>query len=363
MKAIAMIKERLFPIFLCVFVTSILCSRAVIAETPIELQVKLIDQVEIPARQTGVIAKLHVRVGQHVTRGELVGQLDDQQAGIALQLAKTRQEIAKAIAQNFHQQDLAEKDLLQQKQLQEQQQLKSDIADQKAASQIRVSAAKKAEEVAKNELERATRARQEFIDSVSRSEIDALKLAYQRLHLEAQQAVFDRELDLLNAASEDRADAVQQLKVKQSEVALKQSISDKQIADLEAQVGQHNLRLAELQLDQHQVVSPIDGVIAQQYRRVGEWVRAGEPLIRVIRLDRLKAEGYIQASQAQKLRDTTSVGLRVEVDGKVIPRTGTVAFVSPEVDPVSGEVMFSIEFDNPNQQILPGMRMRLTGLR
>ncbi len=123
------------------------------------LTVKLIDQRDVPARETGLLLELSVREGSHITKGQLLGKMDDRQARLEEKLAATQMSVATKQAENFHASDMAEKDFDQQQELNEQQKLLNDIAHRKAGNRVRILAAQKAEAVAKNELARATRAR------------------------------------------------------------------------------------------------------------------------------------------------------------------------------------------------------------
>jgi multidrug efflux pump subunit AcrA (membrane-fusion protein) len=326
-----------------------------------ELTVKLIDQRDVPARETGLLLELSVREGSQITKGQILGKMDDRQALLEEKLAATQMSVATKQAENFHASDMAEKDFDQQQELNEQQKLLNDIAHRKAGNRVRILAAQKAEAVAKNELARATRARQEFVDSVSSSEIDGLRLAQQRLELEAQQAEFERQIDSLTAKSEDRASKIQSISVQRSQIALDQAVLDQDIARLQATASEYTQNLAELAVERHRVISPIDGIVVHRYQQPGEWVKSGDPILRVVRLDRLRAEGFIRTRLLKRLRQQDQVTLvRQSEDGTTTIRHGEVVFISPEVDPVNDEVAFWVEFDNADQKILPGMRMGMT---
>ena len=251
------------------------------------LTVKLIEQRDVPARETGLLIDLTVREGDAVRRNQILAKVDDRKARLEEKLAATQMSIANKRAENPYASQLAEKDLDQQQELHEQQKLVNDIAHRKAESRIRVMAAEKAAAVAKNELARATQARQEFVDSVSRSEIDGLTLAHQRSQLETQQAEFERQIDALTAQSEDRASRIQAIKLQQSRIALDQAIVDQEIAQLQAAASEQTARLAGLAIERHQVISPIDGVVVHRYKQPGEWVKSGDPIVRVVHLSRL----------------------------------------------------------------------------
>lgn len=316
-----------------------------------------IDRIAVPARAPGVLASLTVREGDSVETGQLLAQLDDAQARIESDRANTQLQIAKQTAESAVDVELAQKTLERTEQISREQEVAREISHRKAANEIRVLAAQKAEAVAGNELKRAAQARKAFVDSVSQSEIDGLELAFQRSKLETQQAAFERELDKLQAESEDASAVEQQLAIAQSRLGVSKAASDQSVTRLKAKLATHEATLAELIVGRHQVKAPFNGVVIQLHRRTGQWVEMGEPVIELLRLDRLRAEGFVPQEVATKLSQLPTVQITVEGDEPVETRSGVVVFVNPEVDPVNGDVRVWIEFDNADRKILPGMKL------
>jgi len=326
-----------------------------------DLQISVIDQVKVPALETGRLVELLVAEGDSVSQGDLLARLDDEQTRIALSLAQNQLEIAVARAENFVAKEIGEKELQRQVQLATQHDWQREMAQRKSENEVRVLASQKAEAVAKNELARATQARQSYADSVSASEIDALTLAYERTQLETRQAQFDREMDRLQAHSEESGAAIHELNVQRSELELTRSVGDQMIATLEVTSRRHEASLADLVARRHRITAPWNGVVVEIHRHVGEWVPLGEPVLRMIRLDRLRAEGFVSAQYLALLQNTKEVSLSIHVSGRDdIERPGVIVFVSPEIDAVNDEVRFWVELDNPDHAVLPGMRLSLT---
>ncbi|MCH1440402.1 MAG: HlyD family efflux transporter periplasmic adaptor subunit [Rubripirellula sp.] len=326
-----------------------------------EMQVVLIDSVDVPASQDGAIAAIPVDEGESVIAGDELVRLDDRKTRIEQNLAQTRLEIANENAKSGLSAELAKKKLAQEKQLAKEHEFKKRIADRKAENDVSVQASKKAELVAENELKRATESRRQFVDSVSQSEIDNLRLSYERSVLETKQAEFERVIDGLQAEAEAEAASSHQLGVDRYTLELAQAKVDQRVQELQAQLQMHQLKLAELASSMQVIQSPINGVVVERYRNLGDWVKAGEPVIRVIRLDRLRAEGFITADQL----DSVVVGQKVQLtiqrsEKNTVQREGVVKFVSRELEPVSGEIRFWVEFDNASLDVLPGMRLSLS---
>ncbi|QDT12631.1 efflux RND transporter periplasmic adaptor subunit [Planctomycetes bacterium K23_9] len=323
--------------------------------------VTVIDQVDVPARETGLLESLDVAEGDRVTAGQLIGKLDDRQIQLQAKLADADLQIAKKRMETHFESELAKHDLALAEQLGEQQKFSSDIARQKAQNDVRVRAAAKATGIAKNEWSRANDARSRFADSVSKSELDSLRLAYERSQLEGQQAVIDQQIDALTSKSEDKASLLHRLRIRRAEVTIDQATADKSILEIQTGAKQYAAQLAQLSVQQHTIVAPIDGVVVQRYQQPGQWVGAGAAIVRVLRIDRLQAEGFVGIEIAKKLQAAQSVEVRCAGVGSQAIK-GEVSFVSPEMDPINGQVRLLVQFDNPGEQVLPGMRVDLTAV-
>jgi multidrug efflux pump subunit AcrA (membrane-fusion protein) len=70
--------------------------------------VSLIQDVAVPARQSGVLTQIPVRLGAAVKKGQLLAQLDDAQAQHDLEIARRNQEISRLAAESTVDVDFAE---------------------------------------------------------------------------------------------------------------------------------------------------------------------------------------------------------------------------------------------------------------
>lgn len=122
---------------------------------------------------------------------------------------------------------------------------------------------------------------------------------------------------------------------------------DYRVAGLTADVRGAQVERAQLQIDRREVVSPIDGRVEQVYKHVGEWVNPGDPILRVVRLDRLRIEGFLKASEYSPDEiDGQPVVVTVTLErGRQERFTGKIEFVS-EVVEASGEFRVWAEVDN-----------------
>jgi macrolide-specific efflux system membrane fusion protein len=102
-------------------------------------------------------------------------------------------------------------------------------------------------------------------------------------------------------------------------------------------------------------------VVVQVNRRRGEWVEPGDSVVRILRIDPLKAEGFFKVDDLKYDLQDRPVTLRVNLPGKrQAVFSGRVVFISPEIDPLNGEVRFWAEVDNGQRKLRPGMRADLS---
>jgi macrolide-specific efflux system membrane fusion protein len=199
-----------------------------------------------------------------------------------------------------------------------------EIAQAKATNDVRMRFARKALEVSEAELRRSTESIERFAKSVSESQLDVERLTVQKNQLEAEQAGHEQEV------------AVLEMKSKANE-----------------------LKAAAAQVARRRIVAPFEGTIVQMYVRRGEWVEPGQQALRIVNVDRLKAEGFMPAAAARNELVGKSVKLKVEGVSDDGPVVGTFVFVSPEVDPITGQVRVWAEVDNRDGRLRPGLPARM----
>ena len=193
-------------------------------------------------------------------------------------------------------------------------------AQQTAENDIKTRFARKSADVALAELQRAKDASSQFNRSVSETELDRLQLLADKSALEIEQAQID-----LAAAG--------------------------QLRDVKAR----DVDLEQLRVEHRKITAPLTGMVVQWRQHVGEWVEPGTPVVRVIRLNRLRAEGFASATTLTPGSVGCEIRLRVDdAEGKSRTYVGELAFVSPEIDPVNGQVRFWAEIDNSKLDLRPG---------
>jgi len=195
-----------------------------------------------------------------------------------------------------------------------------DVARTKADNDVSIRYARKAYEVAAAEYRRALESVDKFHKSVSATELDQLRLNAEKTLLEIEQA------------EQEQAIARLVLRQKQSE-----------------------LDSARLKRDRHRLISPFTGMVVEVKKHRGEWLNPGDTVMRLVRLDRLRVEAFVPAREFAFRFEQQHVTLIADVAGEEQASfAGTVVFVSPEVNPVNGQVRLWAEVNNDGLALRPG---------
>ncbi|WZO99574.1 efflux RND transporter periplasmic adaptor subunit [Isosphaeraceae bacterium EP7] len=127
------------------------------------------------------------------------------------------------------------------------------------------------------------------------------------------------------------------------------------------------LELNQQILEEHTIRAPIDGVIIEVHRQPGESIRANEAVVRMGNLARLRAFAYVPVDESYKVKEGQLVDLQPVISGggvnpfasKVF--RGKVTFIDPRIQPIGdASVRIYAEFENPNGELRPGLKARMT---
>lgn len=197
------------------------------------------------------------------------------------------------------------------------------IARKKEMSNIELRLAEHRAAVANNELERALTANRSIADTYSIKEVERLRLVADSAALEIERAK-----------------------------------EDAQLAALEVLKSENDFLQASELLELHQIKSPVDGIVVAVQHRVGEWVEPGTELLKIVKNDRLRIEGFVSAVDASHNLASRTAKVTVATAEAEREVDGTVIFVSPDANPVNGQVRVFLELDNRDGEFRPGMRVQ-----
>lgn len=203
-------------------------------------------------------------------------------------------------------------------------QLEWRVANEQATNDISVRYAAAAAKVAEAEYQEGLEANDKVSGTVPQAEIRRLLLTWRRSELQIEQA----ELEL-------------------------------RVAALQTQVRQAEVEAAAQNIERRRITAPLDGVVVKTYHHVGEWVEPGDPMCHIIRMDRLRIEGFLNSAAYSPAEvDRRPITVRVKLTGgREEQFTGKVVFVSPQ-DQAGGEFRIWAEvlnrMENDHWLLRPG---------
>jgi len=250
-----------------------------VAKSSIDLPlcvVELIEDVDVAARQAGVLKELSLKQGQYVLADAEVGRVDDLMAQRGLEQASARLKLAQAKASN---------------------------------------------------------------DKVIQFYYQTETYYYNK---------YQKEKGLSNAAKSTIEEyAHENAKARNQK---EQAQHAKTEAELEVKVELANVNNAKDLVERHKIFSPIEGHVFKIYKPKGSWVNAGDPVFRIIRMNKLQVKGFVNAKEYDR-HEVFSQDVSVTVNlarGQTVQLKGKVTYVG--LDQYAGDQYIVVaEVDNRSQ--------------
>ena len=192
------------------------------------------------------------------------------------------------------------------------------IAEKRADNDIQVKYASAAAAVAETELLKAMETNRQVEGAVPDIEIQRLRLAWEK-----------------------------------SQLSIELAHDEFSIAGLEAKEAKARLKM-------YRVEAPSDGVVTQVYKRKGEAVRQGDPILDLVNTDRVRVEGRVDVKDVWKVKRGMAVRVRLDIPDVQLPEEnetfeGRVVFVDVAVQPVTREVRVWAEVTNQDNILKDGL--------
>jgi len=127
----------------------------------------------------------------------------------------------------------------------------------------------------------------------------------------------------------------------------------------EFEIAKVDVELAAAVLKRRQLISPIDGQVAQFFKDVGEKCEDQQPVVRIVDTRRFHLVANLEPRLAQPLQLNQKVRVEVLVGDSPITVEGTLIYLSPVADAASGLLRIKAVFENPEGKIRPGIAGRL----
>jgi RND family efflux transporter MFP subunit len=193
----------------------------------------------------------------------------------------------------------------------------------------------------------------------------------ERAHLAAAKVRAEASADLKGAASNREFTRKKKLRTEDlykknfvSQQASDQAATEDQLADMKLKQAQEQQRvalqeyaLAQAQLAQRTIRSPLSGVVVERYLSEGERIEE-KAVLKVAMIDPLRVEVIVPAAYFSKIKTGMSATVKPEVS-EAEPRGAKVIVVDRVIDAASNSFRVRLELPNPNHQLPPGLRCKV----
>ena len=164
--------------------------------------------------------------------------------------------------------------------------------------------------------------------------------------------------DRARSEFELRRKTAERLKKLHDEQLVSSQEYDNAVSALE--MAKSSLRSAEIMLEKGLLQAPIDGLLEERFVDPGEYVGVGDPLVRVVQIDRLKVNVDVPEKDIRYLHK----GDIVKLDGSVVggwkegTLKGKITHLGYVADAQTRTYRVRIEIDNAGRTLRPGMILR-----
>ncbi len=151
---------------------------------------------------------------------------------------------------------------------------------------------------------------------------------------EVSAAEYEEVLELYKRTSASRQETRRKLlEFQKAELGTEVAKVDHQKDILAAEVAREKVQAAKVNLNLRKVTSKYDGVIVERMRDVGEWVKAGEPVFRLVHLKEMRvvANVPVRGISVSQLQNAP-LKLRVNINGEEWTYDSKVEFVSSVIE-------------------------------
>jgi RND family efflux transporter MFP subunit len=149
--------------------------------------------------------------------------------------------------------------------------------------------------------------------------------------------------------------SVSREELEEKELEHKLAVAEKDQLEIEEQRQGIEYEMALETLNKRRLMSPIGGIIIKLFLDKGESSEPEQPLVHVVDTSRCLLVSNMEESLGRSLKKGQSVTLRIRTGSKSMIKKGTIAFVSPIVDPASGLLEVKAAFKNQDGAVRPGV--------
>ena len=119
------------------------------------------------------------------------------------------------------------------------------------------------------------------------------------------------------------------------------------------EVRRSEVALAKNAVEESTIIAPFDGIVQQRMTAAGAYVTTGDPVVSMVRVDRVRFLGGVPEKQSELIRVGQDVEIHIRQEEQ--PRIVQISRLRPLLDEASRALMFEADIANPELQLQPGM--------
>ncbi len=175
--------------------------------------------------------------------------------------------------------------------------------------------------------------------------------------LHAQLQLASAQIQQQRIAALETGGAVAQTESDRANLGLKSAGAAVRAAQAQLKLAQASAGLAGRALQNSQITAPIAGTITKRNVSLGTQINPGQALFQIQDLLELKLDGAVSATDFARLKLGQPVRITVE-ELSGVPISGTIATLSPTLDPATRRAAIQIAIDNSEGRLLSNMFAR-----
>jgi macrolide-specific efflux system membrane fusion protein len=179
-------------------------------------------------------------------------------------------------------------------------------------------------------------------ERVAKMSVGVTKAAYDQIY----------EANKMVAGAKSQAELrMKQFEWKRAEEQEYQATVNRKLAYAKAKGASEKVSATDIAIQRRQITAPVDGRVVEMMVHEGEWVNPGDPVLHIIRLDRLRVVAFVDAQQytAADLH-ARPVQLNVQLaGGRPATFEGRITFVNPSIEPGANKFRVYAEVINQKQ--------------
>lgn len=137
------------------------------------------------------------------------------------------------------------------------------------------------------------------------------------------------------------------LAAERADLQIEQADHERTVAKYEAEAKQAEVDASDDDIQRRQILSPLKGEVVELLLKEGEWANPGDPVLRIVQMDKLRIEGFVRVSEfapSEIIDRPVRVEVRLERN-RVESFRGKIVWVDPLVA-AGGEYRVWAEVDN-----------------